>query len=86
MVWKQFLVAVAEEAESEGDKFWEMFSSMTWGFQKKAQLSLTNSNGYDTMLQQLWVSKELGVAIMKRMIPFMGGRCVISIHTAGKIA
>jgi hypothetical protein len=64
MVWKQFLVAVAEEAESEGDEFQEMFSLMTWGFQKKAQLPLTNSNGYNTMLQQLWVSKALRVAII----------------------
>ena len=64
MVWKQFLVVVAEEVESEGDEFQEMFSLMTWGFQKKAQLLLTNSNGYDTMLQQLQMSKALGAAII----------------------
>ena len=69
MKWAEFLEEVVDLADIEKENINTAITSMTWSFQRKNPLPLTNTLGYDTMMQQIKVLKELEGAIVLVALP-----------------
>jgi hypothetical protein len=65
--WDAFVTEIARVVRLDKENL--VVSTMTWSFQRKAVLPLTNEGGYKTMIQQIRVLKDPSSAIIVVSLP-----------------